>query len=331
MREIVIGTTARGDGRLTLEVRVPLELFARSRTRLERAGAAAHLPAMETDTLRAPRVDEPADDFRPWFYLAFGSAMRAGASVWHRYEMRGMEKIPSGPCLFVGNHGGTGTSDVLCMLGAWRARFGLRRRVVGMMHDINLALPIMGWCAKSFGATRANPAAARHALGRGYDVVCFPGGDMDSCRPFTAPREVRFGDRRGYARLAIETGVPVVPLATLGSHASYLVLPGSDRVAAVARRLGLRSRAFPVTLGSLGVLVAIALAVVGAVSPWWIAVALIAALVPTPVRITTDALAPIDVCTLTAHVTDPKERVELAHRLVHGALSDALRSMRHSP
>lgn len=289
------------------------------------------MASLPTTSAGAAPVRDVDADFRPSVYLAFGSFQHAMNRVWHRYTLRGCERIPSRPCLFVGNHSGIGVADVLCMLGGWRARFGLRRRVVGMMQDLFVAMPIVGWFARSFGAVYASPDAARAAFARGHDVLCFPGGDIDACRPFTAPRDVELGDRRGYARLALATGVPVVPVATIGSVYSYLVLPGAEKLAPIARRLGAkRSKKFPITVGALGVLLAIAIALLGVASPWWIALALVAAIVPTPVRVTTEVLEPIDVRAATAHITDPGERVEAAHRLVHGALQGAVRSMQHT-
>jgi 1-acyl-sn-glycerol-3-phosphate acyltransferase len=284
----------------------------------------ASLPA------RAVSVRPVDADFRPSIYLGFGTLMQRFCRVWFRYEMRGMDRIPEGPCLFVGNHSGVGPTDVLCMLGAWRARFGLRRRFVGMMHDLFVAMPVVGFVAKSFGAVRAEPGAARAAFARGFDVACFPGGDLDSCRPFTAPREVRFGPRRGYVRTALEAGVPIVPIATIGSGYSYLVLPGSGVVAAVIRALtGARYKAFPITVAGLALVATIACALGGVVSPWWLLVAALAAVVPNPVRVTSEVLAPIDVAAETAHIVDPTVRVEAAHALVHGRLAEAVRTMRH--
>jgi 1-acyl-sn-glycerol-3-phosphate acyltransferase len=270
-------------------------------------------------------------DFRPSLYLAFGTAMRHVCRVWFRYEMRSMDRLPDRPCLFVGNHSGVGVADVVCMVGAWRARFGLRRRFVGMMHDLFVAMPIVGFVARSFGAVHAKPDAARAAFAKGYDVACFPGGDLDSCRPMTRPRDVVFGPRRGYVRTALEAGVPIVPIATIGSAYSYSVLPGADVVARVVRALtGARYKALPITIGGLVLVATIALAIAGVFSWWWIVPAILAAIVPTPVRVTSEVLAPIDVCRATAHIADPEERVETAHRLVHGALQDAVRVMQHA-
>jgi 1-acyl-sn-glycerol-3-phosphate acyltransferase len=270
------------------------------------------------------------DAFRPSFFLAFGALMHRSTRIWFRFSLRGWERLPTGPVIFVGNHSAIGVADILCMLGAWRTRFGLSRRCVGMMHDLFVRFPIVGRMAQGFGAVPANPRAAREAIARGHDVICFPGGDIDSCRPFTAAREVRFGRRRGYVRLALETGLPIVPLATIGSHWSYLILPGGETV---ARILGLRrwtrNTTWPITVGGVAAAVVIALVLASALPAWAIIVALVAMLLPTPVRVTTEMLEPIDICAATAHLEDPAARIEAAHLLVHGALVSAVGTMGH--
>jgi hypothetical protein len=45
----------------------------------------------------------------------------------------------------------------------------------------------------------------------------------------------RFVGRQGYARLAMETGAPIVPLVTAGAHESFMVLGQGRRIALQAR------------------------------------------------------------------------------------------------
>jgi 1-acyl-sn-glycerol-3-phosphate acyltransferase len=256
--------------------------------------------------------------------------MHRATRVWHRFALRGAERIPRGPCLFVGNHSGIGVSDVLCLLGASVARFGVSRRIVGMMHKTFIEAPIVGWFTRSFGAVYASRESAREAIARGEDVACFPGGDIDSSRPFYEHRDVDFGERRGYVRLALETGVPIVPVATIGSHYSYLLLPGGftvSRLFGLKRRL--RVERVPIPLFVVALVLFDALAIAGVV-PWWaVAIATVLAILPSPVRVTSEVLPPIDVSARTAHIDDIEARVEAAHAMVHGALKDAVQRMRH--
>ncbi len=264
------------------------------------------------------------------FARAFGGAMSAITKLWFRYAFRRADRIPAGKALFVGNHSGIGIADVICMLGASTTALPDGRRCVGMMHKAFIRTPVVGHIAAAFGAVPADPSSAKEAFARGHDVVCFPGGDLDACRPFYEARRVYFGKRRGYVRLAIEHNVPIVPLATIGSHLTYVLLPGGASIARVTRmKSWARCERFPLVLGELLALTVLALAFAH-VAPWWVAaIAMLTALVPNPIRITTEVLPPIDVAAETAHIADPAARIEAAHALVHGAIDRAVATMTH--
>jgi 1-acyl-sn-glycerol-3-phosphate acyltransferase len=81
------------------------------------------------------------------------------------------------------------------------------------------------------------------------DLLVMPGGDVDVWRPYSERYKVKFAGRTGYARLALKTGVPIVPLANAGAHETLRVLTDG---AAVARWLKFpklfRASIFPVSL-----------------------------------------------------------------------------------
>jgi 1-acyl-sn-glycerol-3-phosphate acyltransferase len=268
-----------------------------------------------------PDVDAHFDEGR---YLAMAERANAFSRRWFRFQLRGAERIPAGPCLFVANHSGAGYADVICLLGELGHRFGVQRRVVGLSHGFPLGIPVYGELIRSCGAVDASPEAARAAFARGYDALVYPGGDIDAYRGLHRPRDVVFGARRGYVRLALEMGVPVVPVATIGSHWTYLVPPG---LASLGRMLGLKKRfraeVLPVTVGALGVGAAALLA------PWALPFAVAAAVVPNPARVTSEVLPAIDVRAATEGESDADARVERAHELVYGALQAAVRTMQH--
>lgn len=242
------------------------------------------------------------DDFSPRFFEATGRALHAFCSVYFRYQVRGLERLPAGPCLMVGNHSGLGTAELLCMVAGWWRRFGTTRRVTGMMHDFFISVPGIGHYYRAIGAVHAGRENAAAALAAGHDVVVFPGGDLDACRPFYEPRKVHFGPRRGYLKVALQAGVPIVPMATIGSHYTMPMAPGGMLL---SRALGLKRllRAERVPLPLTPVLL--------------------------PARITSELLPTIDVVGATAEIEDQAERLEQAHLLVHGALQDAVGRMQH--
>jgi 1-acyl-sn-glycerol-3-phosphate acyltransferase len=249
---------------------------------------------------------------------------------WFRYRLRGTDRLPTGPCLLVGNHSGLGTAEILSFVGGWHRAFGTERRLTGLMHDLFLKTPGLGHFYRAIGAIPAAPDNARRALEAGHAVLVYPGGDLDACRPFYQPREVIFGRRRGYVRVALEMGIPVVPLATIGSHYTWLMLPGG---LTVSRVLGLkrliRSERFPLPAGIAAALAAGVAAQQGWLSTWAALAIAALGLLPNPVRITSEFLLPLDLASCTRHCRSEQERTELAHRIVHGALQNAVRAMRH--
>jgi 1-acyl-sn-glycerol-3-phosphate acyltransferase len=269
--------------------------------------------------------------YDPRFFDLAGRASYWLTRLYFRARVRGLDRLPPGPCLLVANHSALGTIELLCLLGGFHAHFGRRRRFVGLAHDLTVGIPIMGHFYRAVGAVTATRENGLAALRAGHDVIVFPGGDLDACRPFYQPREVFFGERRGYIRLALEAGVPIVPLATIGSHYTWLMAPGGRALArAPFVRRFFRTDCVPLPMGPAVAVAAAVAAGVAHVIPWTLAAAAITAgLLPTPARVTTEALPPIDVADATAHVEGDGERVEAGHALVYGALRHAVANMAH--
>ncbi len=161
-----------------------------------------------------------------------------GRQGWNPVEVQGWEHLHEEPALLVANHsGGTSVPDQLGFGWAWGRRFGGERPLHGLVHDMIFASRRGGAFAEKCGMLRAGPAQARAALLRGRDVLICPGGDLDVWRPWTERNQVCFGGRTGYARLALEQGVPITPVANCGPHETLMVLTDGHRL---AQRVGLQ-------------------------------------------------------------------------------------------
>jgi 1-acyl-sn-glycerol-3-phosphate acyltransferase len=173
-----------------------------------------------------------------------------GPLAWFPTEVSGLDTLPPPAALMVGNHsGGTTIPDIYGLAWVWYRHFGLRRPLSGLAHELVFLLGATGRRFSRWGALRADRELARTALAAGRDLMVMPGGDLDTWRPWRDRWRVRFDGRRGYARLAIEAGVPVVPVAHAGAHHTLVVLTDGRQV---ARRLGFqrafRAEVFPVHL-----------------------------------------------------------------------------------
>jgi 1-acyl-sn-glycerol-3-phosphate acyltransferase len=166
-------------------------------------------------------------------------------------EVRGLDRLPSaGPALVVGNH-----SCLFYMPEAWICgQAVLSRRGIGapaylLTYDLLLALPGIGPMLRRLGAVPASAGDAEQALARDACVVVYPGGDLDACRPWTQRNRIDFGGRQGFIRLALRTGVPVVPVVAHGGQHAVVVLSRGDRLARAAGLHSLRIKVFPFLAG----------------------------------------------------------------------------------
>jgi 1-acyl-sn-glycerol-3-phosphate acyltransferase len=100
------------------------------------------------------------------------------------------------------------------------------------------------------GILRANREMAVRVLTEFQrDLVVYPGGDLDTWRPWRDRNKVQFGGRTGYARLALRTGSPIVCVAQTDSHRTLMVLSDGQRVAEALRlKKYFRANIFPVHL-----------------------------------------------------------------------------------
>lgn len=152
-------------------------------------------------------------------------------SRYHRCEVRGVDRIPDGPALLVGNHnGGLNPVDGLFLVHYYRQR-GYDSPVYVLAHDILFRVKRIAEVLESVGIIRARRGQARELLEAGHKVLVFPGGDIESMRPFRERRKVRLAERLGFAQLALKTGVPIVPVVSAGSHETLIILSQGQRLA----------------------------------------------------------------------------------------------------
>jgi 1-acyl-sn-glycerol-3-phosphate acyltransferase len=187
----------------------------------------------------------------PAFLRAARPVLELFASYF-RPEVRGFERLPEkGPFLVVGNHsGGQIPPDLPVLLTAWWRRRGEDEPVFALFHSFLLGMPGVGSMLKLAGAVEADRHGAEAVLRGGGILIDYPGGDHEVFRPWWRRNRIDFGDRSGVVRLALRTGVPVVPVVSVGAHETLVVLARGERV---AKLLGIdrmfRIKVMPLVLG----------------------------------------------------------------------------------
>jgi len=178
--------------------------------------------------------------------------MKAFGELYHRGEVRGLENIPDeGPVLLVGNHsGGTLISDTFVFSAAFYEHFGPVREFHQLAHDMVFRVPGVRAILSRWGTVPASPENMQRALDRGAALLVYPGGDHETYRPSWESTKIDFGGRKGFARLALEYDVPIVPVVAIGGQETALFLGQGQRVARALRLdKTLRIKVLPPVLG----------------------------------------------------------------------------------
>jgi 1-acyl-sn-glycerol-3-phosphate acyltransferase len=228
---------------------------------------------------------------------------------YHHATVDGLEHVPDGPALAVGNHnGGIMSPDMFALMAAWWRHFGVDSPAYGLMHDLPFRLPVVGELMPRLGAVHARPANAVELLRRGAKVLVYPGGDIDAFRPWHRRHEVVFGERTGFIRVALRAGAPIVPVVSAGAHESFRILTDGREI---VRRLGLKKLA---RVEVLPIILCLPWGVTVGTGFYW----------PLPVRIRIRVLAPIRWPELGPEAADDDAIVWRCREQVRAAMQTAL-------
>jgi 1-acyl-sn-glycerol-3-phosphate acyltransferase len=151
---------------------------------------------------------------------------------WFRVQSRGLDHIPgSGAALVVANHSGVLPLDAIMLQAGIFADHPQSRNLRLLGADVVYSLPGLASLARRSGHTRADPAEAQRLLAAGELVGVFPEGFKGIGKPFSERyRLQRFG-RGGFARTAMQAGVPMIPCAIVGAEEIYPMIGNAEPVA----------------------------------------------------------------------------------------------------
>ncbi len=175
-------------------------------------------------------LQEPAQQFDPEFMRKLVPKMETFTSYFGA-EVRGMDRVPKSPVLLVGNHsGGLITPDTSAVYAAWYRTRGFEDPLMGLAFDGIYGVP--GWreLMRKIGQMPASMDNAQAVLSDGCSVLLYPGGSYEVFRPWKDRNRIMFNGRKGFIRLALETGVPVVPVVGHGGHETTIVLTRGERL-----------------------------------------------------------------------------------------------------
>jgi 1-acyl-sn-glycerol-3-phosphate acyltransferase len=261
-----------------------------------------------SDLVGRGRPDDWLDGRDPNYIRATLPAIRAWSDYYFRADVRGLEQIPDGPVLLVGNHsGGTLIADTFIFSEAFYRHFGAERVYHQLAHDLVFKTPGVRAMLTKFGTVPASPTNMRRALERDAALLVYPGGDHETFRPSWESDRIDFDGRTGFIKLALELDVPIVPVVSIGGQETALFLgQGTD----LSRRLGLdramRLKVLPAQIAP----------------PLGLTVLDLPIRFPLPAKITIEVLEPIDLREKLGQRPSHKRGYDLVTRHMQQALTD---------
>jgi 1-acyl-sn-glycerol-3-phosphate acyltransferase len=228
------------------------------------------------------------------------------SSLYFRAEVRNLGNVPENkPVLLVGNHsGGNVAPETFIFTLAFATYFGVERPYYQLAHNLVIASPY-GQILRKYGTVSASHENAKMALESGAALLVFPGGDWEVHRPSWERNKVDFNGRKGFIKLAMDAGVPIVPVVTVGGQETALFLSRGAGLAKLLRidRL-LRLKVLPISISA----------------PWGLNIGDLAGHIPLPAKITSEVLEPIDISEQFGDDPD----IDEVYEHVTGRMQDAL-------
>jgi len=139
-----------------------------------------------------------------------------------RVRTDGVSHIPKkGPCIIISNHSGYMGFDAL-MLG--HQVFHATKRIPHIIaHKLWFIRPEISVRASKLGLVPATYQNGLEVLERGEPLLLFPEGEEGNFKPTSHRYRLR-RFRRGFIRLALATGAPIVPAFVIGAEETHITL-----------------------------------------------------------------------------------------------------------
>lgn len=151
-----------------------------------------------------------------------------------RPVVHGIEHVPGGRVLIVPNHSGQIPFDGLVVAVACLLKADPHRLVRAMADRWVPTIPFVNEAYSRSGVAVGDPINCKNLLEDDQAILVFPEGTRGSGKVWSQRYKLaEFG--RGFMRLALQTGTPVVPVAVVGGEESIISVYDWKWMARIAR------------------------------------------------------------------------------------------------
>lgn len=137
---------------------------------------------------------------------------------WFKPTFVGLERLPSKPALFVGNHALLAIDGIVF----WALmNYDYGRFLRGLGDRSLFANPQYAQIVMSLGAAVGRPEVFEALMASQQDILLFPGGTYEAVKSPEKRYELMWQKRYGFIRLAAKMGYTIVPFAAVGPDEYY--------------------------------------------------------------------------------------------------------------
>lgn len=137
-----------------------------------------------------------------------------------------LEELPSGPVLYVAHPHGLFSMAPFLHWAAEMTSWPGARKVHIAIHSIFFQIPVVRELCEYFGAIEATDEEISEKLKAGDSVALLTGGVREISATEPGRMKIFLKKRKGFARVAREFGVPIVPVLTFGENELFPPVEG---------------------------------------------------------------------------------------------------------
>lgn len=132
-----------------------------------------------------------------------------------RIEVTGLEHLKQEAALIISNHNSGAIIESHSLVSLMILK---KIRAFGLNHQALFKIPWISSHFRKIGAISASREATLEALNENAPVLIFPGGNRQAFRPLKDRHTHSFPWAKGWADIAVQQQVPIIPIKFIGSH-----------------------------------------------------------------------------------------------------------------
>jgi 1-acyl-sn-glycerol-3-phosphate acyltransferase len=135
----------------------------------------------------------------------------------------------SKPAMYVSNHTVLGVLDGFPFASELYVKKGIFLRA--LVDSNHYKIPV--WrdiVSDRLGGVEASRENCRALMKAGESLLVFPGGTREICKKKGEKYVLKWSDRRGFVRMAMEFGYDIIPVAAVGAEEAYTILKDANDI-----------------------------------------------------------------------------------------------------